>query len=119
MDYVNHYEQEEIRNLLLGRTVAKIHDDALSLDNGLILKIHPNEGCGGCSSGWYDISELNECPINAIMNVEFTEEEQNGYDDYVYKIFVLAEDQRIKLLEIGGSDGNGYYGTGYWIEIIR
>lgn len=115
-----HYQQEQIKDLLLGRTVTKVADNSLILDDGTILRIHPNEGCGGCSSGWYDISELNDCPVNAIMNVEFSEEEQeNGYDDYVYRIFVLAENQRIKLLEVEGSDGNGYYGSGYWIEIVN
>ena len=38
---------------------------------------------------------------------------------FTYRIFVLAEDTRIKLLEVSGDDGNGYYGTGYWIEVLR
>jgi hypothetical protein len=34
-----------------------------------------------------------------------------------FRIFVLAEDRRIKLLEVEGID-NGYYGSGYWIDVV-
>lgn len=56
---------------------------------------------------------------NAITNVEFdcdgnTASEE---DDTSYKIFVFCEDTRINLLQVDGSDGNGYYGTGYEIRV--
>ena len=77
----------------------------------------PNEGCGGCSSGWYSITELNECD-NVITNVEFEcEDIDDEYDDTSYRIFVYAEDKRIKILQVDGTDGNGYYGTGYSIRV--
>lgn len=119
--YYTENDQDEIRQLLLGKRVVKVDDDTLALDDGTTLSLGGNEGCGGCSNGWYWLSELNECPVNAIMAVEF--EDDPGYDGSdentgYYRIFVLAEDRRIKLAEFEGSDGNGYYGTGYWIEVI-
>lgn len=112
------YEEEEITKLLIGRKV-KVEGDNLILDNGIVLEIVANEGCNGCGSGNYFIEELNDVD-NAITNVEFvrTDEEDSlyGSTETSYKIFVFCEDTRIKLLQVDGADGNGYYGTGY--EII-
>lgn len=114
-------DEKEIEKLLIGRKV-KVEGDSLILDNGIILEIEANEGCGGCSSGWYSITKLNEVD-NAITNVEFVcdgnVEDKESYDDTSYKIFVFCEDTRINLLQVDGSDGNGYYGTGYTITVKR
>ncbi len=78
-------------------------------------------GCGGCSSGWYSITNLNNVD-NAITNVEFDcvgIEDEKTYNDTSYRIFVFCEDTRIKLLQVDGSDGNGYYGTGYTIKVKK
>lgn len=110
--------QKAIRDLLMFRKVVKVDDNTLQLDNGVILEIEGNRGCGACSSGWYGLVELNGCD-NAITKVEFACDEDvlDTYDDTSYKIFVFAEDKRIKLLQVDGSDGNGYYGTGYQIRV--
>lgn len=110
-------DEEEIRELLVGRKV-KVDGDNLILDNGIVLEVIANEGCVGCSSGWYSITKLNEVD-NAITNVEFDcdGDVANEDDDTSYKIFVFCEDTRIKLLQVDGSDGNGYYGTGYTIIV--
>ena len=118
---LEHYEEERIRDLLLYRKIVKVENDTLYLDNGTELEICPNEGCGGCSAGWYELVELNGCD-NAITNVEFCCDDipYNGYwsnDGYSYKIFVYAENKEIKILQVDGSDGNGYYGTGYSIIV--
>lgn len=122
-DYIelDECDEKEITKLLIGRKV-KVDGDNLILDNGIILEVVANEGCGGCSNGWYSITKLNEVD-NAITNVEFVcdgdVEDKENYDDTSYKIFVFCEDTRIKLLQVDGSDGNGYYGTGYTIRIKR
>ena len=110
-------ETDEIKNLLMFHKIMKVVDDTLVLDNGTELTVEANEGCGGCSSGWYSITELNECN-NVITNVEFDCDDcDNGEDDTSYKIFVYAEDKHIKILQVDGNDGNGYYGTGYTIYV--
>lgn len=111
-------DENEIAELLIGRKV-KVEGNNLILDNGIVLEIVANEGCGGCSSGWYHIEELNEVD-NAITNVEFIVGiDKEKEDDISYKIFVFCEDTRIKMLQVDGTDGNGYYGTGYEIIVKR
>ena len=115
---VEYYEEQKIKELLLYRKVVSAVDDVLTLDNGTRLEIVANEGCGGCGAGWYSVTDLNTCD-NVITNVEFDESWLEGSDDYSYKIFVYAENQKIKLLQVDGDDGNGYYGTGYTIVVKR
>lgn len=119
IQHLDECDEKEIKELLIGRKV-KVKGDNLILDNGIVLEIEANEGCGGCGSGWYSITKLNEVD-NAITNVEFVcdgdVEDKENYDDTSYKIFVFCEDTRIKLLQVDGSDGNGYYGTGYTIMV--
>lgn len=109
-------EENRIKELLMYRKVVKVEGDTLFLDNGTSLEFVGNQGCGGCSSGWYDVTELNGCD-NVITNVEFECEDVGNNFSYSYKIFVYAEDKKIKLVQVDGSDGNGYYGTGYTIKV--
>lgn len=116
---IEYYEEEKIKELLLYRKIVKAENNTLLLDNGVELEICANEGCGGCSAGWYEVVELNTCE-NAITNVEFVEDNNTKYEDdeTSYKIFVLAADERTKILQVDGDDGNGYYGTGYTVNVI-
>lgn len=78
-----------------------------------------NEGCGGCGSGWYSVEELNGCD-NIITSVSFDEgSEPNDpeNDDDSLAIFVFSEDKKIKLLQVDGTYGNGYYGRGYTVRV--
>ena len=113
-----YYNQEnEIEDLLLYRKIVNVENNTLYLDNGVELVVCPNDGCGGCNSGWYRLTELNECD-NAITSVEFCRENVDGsYDEKSYKIFVFAENKKIKILQVDGTDGNGWYGTGYSIIV--
>lgn len=108
-----HFEKS-IKKLLLYRKIIKAEKvdeqtGVLTLDNGTKLIVEGNEGCGGCGNGWFYLDELNECD-NAITNVK-CEIEESG-EDYVYNIFVFAEDKQINCVQYSGYD-NGYYGVGY------
>ena len=111
-------DEKEIKELLLGHRVARIAVDHMELDDGTVIKIVPNEGCGGCTSGWYGLDQITEVD-NIITHVECEETDNvainDGWDDteYTYRVFVVAEDKRINLYSVSGDDGNGYYGTGY------
>lgn len=112
-------DEREITKLLLYRKIVRVEGDTLVLDNGVQLEVIPNEGCGGCSNGWYYLTELNKCD-NAITKVEFCTDddfEDDGYNDTSYKIFVYAENEKTKILQVDGSDGNGWYGSGYSIRV--
>ena len=122
MDYDKIYyesDENEIRELLLYRKVVKVEGNTLVLDNGTELTFEGNIGCI-CGAGCYSVTELNECD-NVITNVEFVRDNdvknKDNYDETSYKIFVYAEDKHIKLAQIDGDDGNGYYGTGYTLYV--
>jgi hypothetical protein len=87
-----------------------VTEDTLELDNGTLLTLAGNEGCGGCSEGWYDLEELNGCG-NVITNVELV-----NHNEEVFSIFVYANNEKINLATFTGSD-NGYYGVGYTIHV--
>lgn len=111
--------KNEIRCLLIGRKVTKVSENTLTLDDGHTLVLSGNEGCGGCASGWYELTELNGVD-NKITWVSFEDNpdyERDDGSDGSYRIFVLADNTRINLATFEGSDGNGYYGTGYSIQV--
>lgn len=115
--------EKEIEELLIGHKVTVYGDDNLVLDNGVMLHINPNVGCYGCESGNYYLEHIASVN-NAITSVEFVNEHEDiGDDDFDaeyyqhYKIFVIADGMTTELLDIYGTDGNGYYGTGYTIDV--
>lgn len=122
---LNECNENEIKELLLGhKIVADENNDTLILDNGVLLQINPNSGCGGCESGNYYLQHI-ESVNNAITNVEFVNDYEVNDDDYYdeedyyqhYRIFVIADGVTTELLDVYGIDGNGYYGTGYTIDV--
>ena len=122
-DFDNHYDQEAhgaIALLLLGHAVSKVADDHLLLDDGTLLKLVGNDGGCACSAGCYDLTALNGVE-NIITAVEFEDEpvgdRWDDSPDGAYRIFVFAGNERINLATFEGSDGNGYYGTGYHVMV--
>ena len=114
-------QENEIRDLLMYRKVVKIEGDTLLLDNGLKLYFEGNEGSDYNSESRYNVNELNGCD-NAITNVEFNVadiDDPTSDNDTAYQIFVYAENKKIKLAEIDGTDGTGDYGTGYTIKVTN
>lgn len=113
-------DHAEVEALLLGRKVTKVSDDTLVLDDGTSLKFEGNDGGCVCSAGDYDLTELNGVD-NVITNVEFVDDpdSEDRPSNGVYKIFVFADNKKINLAIFEGSDGNGYYGTGYSIQVTR
>lgn len=113
---LDHDDKKEIRDLLLGRKVEKVDEKHLLLDDGTVIKAIGREGGCVCGAGDYWLSELNGVD-NVITAVEFDyAPHANGYEGY-YRIFVYADNQKINLMQFDGSDGNGYYGTGFEILV--
>lgn len=110
--------EKDLKQMLIGHSIAKVDETTLELDNGVQLEFMGNDGCS-CGAGEYEITELNECK-NVITNVEFIDDvptNDRWGEEHSYKIYVYAENKKIKLLQCDGGDGNGYYGTGYHINI--
>lgn len=131
--------EKEIAALLVGRRIVEAEkgkfafpgsdsdyysrpaDGRLLLDDGTTLFLRGNDGCGGCSSGWYELESIAKVD-NAITGVR-VEAKPGGDDlgsyDGTYRIFVMAEATEINVAEFTGSDGNGYYGTGFELFVVR
>lgn len=137
--------EDRLRELLLGRSVDRVEltDEApekwesgptgyLYLSDGTVLKVWGNDGGCACSAGCYPLAHLADFE-NAITNVEVEAQpagddvpckvcgkdwcwdhgEQEGY----YRIHVFAGQEKKTLASFEGSDGNGYYGTGWWLAV--
>jgi len=120
-------DQAEISSLLMGHKVTKVDGEHLLLDSGVTIKAIGHDGGCACSAGCYDLSVLNGVD-NIITRVEYDYQpaggwvppEKTGHPDDpedkwtgFYRVFVFAENQQINLMQFDGSDGNGYYGTGF------
>jgi hypothetical protein len=123
VDFVKFYDQDdtaEIEALLLGHSVAKVSCDQLLLDDGTELTLEGHVGGCSCGAGDYDLTDLNGVD-NIITKVEFEDNPGSDYSDGeyygFYRIFVFAGDKKVNLASFEGTDGNGWYGTGYNITV--
>lgn len=143
----NYGDRAQIRELLMGRRVVAVEmfdslldlRDALdaedyvwgyaggkmTLDDGRVVYVAPNQGGCACSAGDYFLKSLERVD-NIITRVDFetVEVPDPDYPDTswasntAYRIFVFADNERINLLSVEGDDGNGYYGTGYELVVV-
>ena len=134
--------EARLKELLLGRKIVHVEKQSptdgeytpglvgvLTLDDGTTLRVGGNDGGCSCGAGDYSLETLNTVD-NAIANIIVEERpdqeerceicdkyscEHNGF----YRIFVIAEDHNQHLVaQFDGSDGNGYYGTGWWLTVV-
>jgi hypothetical protein len=130
---LHQYDTDQISALLTGRRIVAVEQGEfkrpdqswgnqatgkLSLDDGTHIFVAPNEGCGGCSSGWYALASLASV-ANVITAVRVDDETaEPGGDVHKYRIYVVADAVEINALQVNGDDGNGYYGTGYELIVV-
>lgn len=129
LDYVYCPEQAHWEKILVGRRVVEAVQDnenegRLVLDNGQTIKVRANEGCGGCSSGWYWIERIASVDnvITSVREEVIAKHDENDryYDEaYTFHIYVITAAGEVEMLTIDGDDGNGYYGSGYSIELLE
>ena len=123
----------EVEALLVGRRIVKIKrvkngsengDLAiLTLDNGTKIELGGHDGGCACSSGCYELGHLTDLSEvdNIITSVLFDSSgvTSGSYEELggEYRIFVFAGNRAIQLAGFDGDDGNGYYGTGYYLTV--
>lgn len=131
---IEHDNAAALKELFVGRKVVDLDEESetIMLDNGVRVRVIPNEGCGGCPDGHYELKALNmlknvDHVITAAKVVAIGHpSEDNGWSsDTTYQLAVYAagvgvkKGKRTNLVEITGNDGNGYYGTGFTLEVIE
>lgn len=117
---IDHTQKDQIQALLLGHSIRVIDDHTVTLDNGTVLELPDTDGGCACNAGCYDLVTLQGID-NVITKVEFVDDpagdDHPGKEEGVYQIFVYAQNTKVNLATWKGSDGNGYYGTGYHIRV--
>jgi hypothetical protein len=129
-------QSDEIAALLVGRRIVTAErgsydypgrrnwdrkaEGRLVLDDGTVLYLAGNEGGCSCGAGDYDLVK-----VAAVDNVITSAGvECAPASDYwfggqgFYRIFVFADNAEITVAEFEGTDGNGYYGTGFSLTVI-
>jgi hypothetical protein len=118
-NYVGYYEAERIKELFVGKSIVKAEKNELTLNDGTILQIQPNDGCV-CGAGDYWLENINKFD-NVITDAEvkiFGGENGEWDDDpHTYQLFVYSGGISTSVADVIGDDGNGYYGTGFSIYI--
>lgn len=107
-----------LREELVGQRITTITDDLIVLDNGTVLDIEPNQGCGDCDTGWAEMEIIPNNPNTeaAVMNVEYEDTYKARTDSF--KIFIYMANSTITMKGFNGND-NGYYGSGFWVTVTR
>ena len=140
-NYYDETDETEIAELLVGRRIVAAEkgnfvipgrsawedDNAegkLVLDDGTVLYLAGNVGGCSCGAGDYQLEKL--ATVDNIITSARVESNPGGddylndsYDDGAYRIFVVADAVEINVAEFVGSDGNGYYGTGFELHVVR
>ena len=126
-------DTQSIVDALLGRRIVKLEKPPVSaysmgkaqilLDDGTVLLLEGRDGGCACSAGCYSLEHLASLGDvdNIITNVVFHNDPAADpqEDKGEYSIFVFADNKKINLATFEGHDGNGYYGTGYYITVRK
>lgn len=129
-----HTDQDKIEHLLVGRRIVEAEmgtfptpgfswrgaEGRLVLDDGTVLFLAGNDGGCVCGAGDYPLAKVAKVD-NVITNawVEQNPDCDDSPGDGVYRIFVFADGVETAVAEFAGSDGNGYYGTGFMLSVVK
>lgn len=92
----------------------------MTLDDGTVLYVIPNQGGCLCGAGDYFLDELRSTD-NIITSARLDETNDGSYggDAYTWELFVFTDNEQINAMTISGDDGNGYYGSGFRIQVVK
>lgn len=136
-------DEQRLRALLVGRKVERVDVSQeapeqyssgptgyLHLSDGTVLKVWGNDGGCACTAGCYPLTRLDAVD-NVITNVEIEAQPDSDDGDPCrvcgekwcyehagwYRVYVFTGHDRTALASFEGTDGNGYYGTGWWLSV--
>lgn len=129
-------DQQEIADLLIGRRIVRAEqgefdypnrgwrdkaEGRLTLDDGTLLYLNGNDGGCSCNAGCYPLEKvaaadniITSARVECSPSDDWSEESDEG----AYRIFVFADATEINVAEFVGTDGNGYYGTGFELTVV-
>jgi hypothetical protein len=138
----DHTENDKIAAVLVGRRIVRAEegefdfpgrdrwtrpDGRLVLDDGTELYLTGNDGGCSCSAGCYPlhkVATVDNVITSARVECDPHDDEEPWFgegarENGAYRIFVIADNTEINVAEFVGSDGNGYYGTGFSLTVVR
>lgn len=108
-----------------GRGWNEKAEGRLVLDDGTVLYLTGHEGGCSCGAGDYPLGSV--AAVDNIITAarvecspssdDWDKDEDDG--EGAYRIFVIADAVEINVAEFTGTDGNGYYGTGFSLTVVR
>lgn len=130
-------DQDQIAAVLVGRRIVQAEEGSfdypglgrwgtkpegrLVLDDGTVLYLTGHEGGCSCGAGDYPLESV--AAVDNVITSARVECSPSGDDwdegEGAYRIFVFADAAEINVAEFLGSDGNGYYGTGFSLTVVR
>jgi hypothetical protein len=137
--YYDEKDGDKIAELLVGRRIVRAEmggdysdfpaqtswdrnpEGLLELDDGTKLYLTGHEGGCACSAGDYPLKRV-AATENIITSARVHCDPEEDYGDTgegVYRIFVFAGADEINVASFEGSDGNGWYGTGFSLTVVR
>lgn len=128
-------DPQQIADLLIGRRIARAEkgdfdypgrgwrdrpEGRLILDDGTILYLAGHDGGCACNAGCYPLEKVAAADnIITSARVECDpHDDSDPRESGAYRIFVFADATEINVAEFVGSDGNGYYGTGFELTVV-
>ena len=116
-------------DFLIGKSIKKVESKGgmlakegyiLTCNDGTIIEIEINEGCGGCENGWSSFEDLKklEGNNNVITNIK-VEYSKDYWSVDKFTMFIYYEDGTINELIGDDGYGNGYYGGGFYVTITN
>jgi hypothetical protein len=134
-------DADKIAALLIGRRIVRAEmgsfpeqprdywqdpwEGRLTLDDGTLLYLAGHDGGCSCSAGCYPLEKVAAAD-NVITSARVeclphddSEPWEGGRESGTYRIFVFADAVEINVAEFVGTDGNGYYGTGFSLTVVR
>lgn len=133
-------DQDAFAALLIGRRIVKAEmgsfdyegreemwerkaEGVLVLDDGTHLYLTGNDGGCSCSAGCYPLKRV--ATVDNVITGARVESKPTTDEDYydenaaegVYRIWVFVDNVEIPVAEFVGTDGNGYYGTGFSVYV--
>lgn len=120
---VSFQNEDELKKLFVGTQVLHVHENIMTLSNGTVVKVLPNSGCWGCPSGNFYLTDRIKKVDTVITNVKLVEKNKN--DKKTFSLFVYTGGKKQKklkkktLFDVTGSEGNGFYGTGFTLEVTE
>jgi hypothetical protein len=105
-----------------GKTYGDPVEGRLTLDDGTQVYVAPHQGGCSCGSGDYELTSLVAVD-NVITSARSVAQPHPEYPDdedaISYRIYVYADNVEVNAVQVDGNDGNGYYGTGYRLMVLR